>query len=50
MKNLKRFVLGVAVGIALFGLAESLFGLVGLALIAFGLIYWKVEINQKKVG
>lgn len=50
MKNIKQFVIGVAAGIVLLGLLDSLLGFIGLALLVIGIIYWAAETNKKKVG
>lgn len=50
MKQIKQFVVGVAAGIVLLGLLDSLLGFMGLALLVLGIIYWEAETNKKKVG
>lgn len=49
MKHIKQFVVGIAAGIVLFGLFESLLGLAGLALLVASIVYWTVH-TDKKVG
>lgn len=49
MKQIKQFVVGVAVGIAVFGLFDSLLGLIGMMLVV-GIAYWMMrQVEDQKV-